>query len=374
MGGDASSLYEYIDGQLRLLCDAVGMPPSGPRAGLSALLDPIGGRQLAEPALWPTDISDDHTPVEFSIACEAGKPPTLRILGERLAQQPGRLANRRAALELVGTLADRFELPLDRFRQVEQVFLDAHPQSDFSVWFSMVFRRTGTPELKIYFNPDARGRHLAPELVAEALCRLGLHGAYSTTLAHGVRPGGLNDLDRFAFFALDLHDRPYARVKLYVAHHDADSDCLVRAAQAVPGVDDTAVTELLRLTGCTGPLTGRPAVSGYTFVDGDTDKPSGYSLYLPIRDYVDDDEQARLAVFAVLERFGLDTAVVDRAIDAVARRPLHAGVGLIAHLSLRLTADSAPGATVYLSSEAYRVTPPRRQGLVPAQLGSESCR
>jgi DMATS type aromatic prenyltransferase len=374
MGGGASCLREYIDDQLRMLCDAVGVAPAGPRAGLRALLDPVGARPLAEPVLWPTDISDDHTPVEFSVACEPGKRPTLRILGERLAPRPGRAANLRAALELVDTLAGRLDLPLDRFHQVRQVFLDGEPRSDFGVWFSLVFRHTGLLEPKVYFNPDARGRDVAPGLVAEALDRLGLYGAYRTTLAHGVRPRQLNDLDRFSFFALDLHDRPYARVKLYVAHYDADSDNLVRAAKAVPGVDETAVRDLLRLTGCTGPLTGRPAVSGYTFVNGDTDRPSGYSLYLPIRDYVDDDEQARRAVFAVLDRFGLDTEVIDRAIDAVARRPLDAGVGLIAHVSLRLTADGVPGATVYLSSEAYRVTPPRRHGLVPAQLGSESWR
>lgn len=374
MGGGTSSLYEYIDGQLRMLCAAVGVPPAGPRAGLGALLDPVGARPLAEPVLWPTDISDDHTPVEFSIACEAGKPPTVRILGERLAPQPGRRANLRAALELVDTLAGRFQLPLDRFHQVRRIFLDGDPRSDFGLWFSLVYRHTGALEPKVYFNPDARGRERAPGLVAAALDRLGLHGAYRTTLANGVRPGRLNDLDRFAFFALDLHDRPYARVKLYLAHHDADSDDLVRAARAVPGVAETAVRDLLRLTGCTGPLTGRPAVSGYTFVAGDTDRPSGYSLYLPIRDYVDDDEQARRAVFAVLDHLGLDTAVIDRAIDAVARRPLDEGVGLIAHVSVRLTADGAPGATVYLSSEAYRVTPPRRHGLVKAQLGSESWR
>lgn len=373
MGGGTALLYEHIDGQLRMLCDAVGVPPEAPLAGVRALLDPIGERPLAEPPLWPTDVSDDHTPVEFSIACDVDKPPTLRVLGERLARRPSRRANLQAAEQLIDTLAARFDLALDRWHQVRRVFLGGEPRADFAIWFSMVFRQVAS-ELKVYLNPDVQGRGRAPQLVADALRRLGLGDAYLTTLAHGVRRGQLNDLDRFAFFALDLHARPHARVKLYLAHHAVDGDDLVRAARAVAGVDDGAVRDLLRLTGCTGTLTRRPAVSGYTFVDGDTDRPSGYSLYLPIRDYVDDDEQARRLVLAVFDRFGLDTAVADRAIDAVARRPLRSGVGLIAHVSLRLAADRVPGATVYLSSEAYRVAPPRRHGRIPAELGSCPCR
>ncbi len=353
MGGAAPSLYEHVSDQLRKLCSVVGLSPHAPLAGLRALIDPIGSRSLAESPVWPTGVSDDHTPVEYSIACDAGRPPVLRVLGETIAPQPGRRANMWAALRLVETLAEQLDLALDRFHRVRKVFLADEPQHDFAMWFSLVHRSDQEQEVKIYFNPDTQGARRAPTLVAEALRLLHRDRAHAA-LTRRLRPA-----DRFVFFALDLHSRPSSRIKVYLSHHDADADDIVHAAGAVPGVDDVAVRDFLELTGCAGPLTNRPPVSGYTFVDDDIDSPSGYSLYLPIRDYVSDDEQARELVHAVLRRFGLDTSVVDRAIDAVARRPLSEGVGLIAHVSLRLAAGRPPGVTVYLSCEAYEVCPPR---------------
>lgn len=132
MGG-ASSLYEHVSDQLRKLCAVLGLPPNAPLNGLRAPIDPIAGRSLAEPPPWPTGVSDDHTPVEYSIACDAGKPPVLRILGETIAGQPSRRANMWAALQLVDTLATRLDLALDRFDRVRQVFLDGDPQHDFTL-------------------------------------------------------------------------------------------------------------------------------------------------------------------------------------------------------------------------------------------------
>ena len=364
MGGAAEMLRDHIAGQLRDLCTAIGLGPAAPLAGLHALLGPAGERRLGDPPLWPTDVSDDHTPVEFSVACEANRPPTLRMLGERMSALPGRSANLRAALDLVDTLSGRFGLALAHFDRVRQVFLNRDPLTDFALWFSMVYRPDSPAEVKVYVNPDTHGPARAPQLVADALGRLGLTGAYATTLRYAVRPNRLGEQDRFAFFALDLHDRPHSRVKLYLSHADSTADDLVRAASAVPGVDSGLVRDFLGVAGCPGPLTGRPAVSGYTFVRGDTNRPSTYSLYLPIRDYVEDDEQARDRVLAVLDRFGLDATVIDRAINAVARRPLADGPGLVAHVSLRLAAHQAPGVTVYLSSEAYS------HQRVPAHSGS----
>lgn len=367
MGGAASAcLREHVNGQLRALCDAIGLGPRDPIGAVDALLAPIGGHPLSEPAPWPTDVSDDHTPIEYSIACEVGKAPALRVLGETVAAQPGRRTNLGSALKLVDQFAGRFNLALDRFRQLCQVFVDREPQHDFAMWFSLVHRRASVPQVKVYFNPDTQGRTAGPHLVAEALRRLKLDGAYPTLLHHAIRPGQLNKQDRFSFFAVDLHSRPDSRVKVYVAHHDVDVTHAMRAAGAVTGVDQSLVADFLETTRCTGPLLRRPLMSGYTFVEGDTNRPSSYSLYLPIRDYVGDDEEARKLVLAVFERFDLDASLADRAISAVAGRPLRDGVGLIPHVSLRLTSAGVAGVTVYLSSEAYQVAPPR----VAAQSGS----
>jgi GNAT superfamily N-acetyltransferase len=360
MSGGATSLYGHLSGQLRVLCTTLGLTPNSALVGVRDLLRPHGGRSLTDPPPWPSGVSDDHTPVEFSVACEAATPPALRILGETVASRPSRRANLDAALRLVASFASRLDLSLDRFHHVRQVFLDADPQGEFSVWFSFVHRQDRAPEIKVYFDPAAQGRARAPELVKEALRRLRLDGAYRTMLAHAVRPGPFGEADRFTFFALDLHSRPHSRVKVYLSHDNAEVRDVTRAADAVPGVDGDLIRDFLTLTGCTGPLTRRPLMSGYSFVQGDTERPSTYSLYLPLRDYVTDDEEAWQRVRAVFDRYGLDWRVVRGAIDAVARRPLRDGVGLIAHVSLRLSAGRPPGVTVYLSSEAYGVAPPRR--------------
>jgi len=68
---------------------------------------------------------------------------------------------------------------------------------------------------------------------------------------------------------------------------------------------------------------------------------------------------------ALLDRYGFDGAVFERAITALTQRLLLDGVGLIAHVSLRL-GPPRPGVTVYLSSEAYRVNPPRSRQITTA--------
>jgi hypothetical protein len=124
----------------------------------------------------------------------------------------------------------------------------------------------------------------------------------------------------------------------------------------VDGVDlDTLAEFCSTAGGGRDRFDGRPLVSSYTFLAG-ADGPLGYSLYVPIRSYVNDDAEARSRVMALLDRHGFDSVALDRAIDAVAGRPLADGVGLIAHVSLRL-GPPRPGITVYLSAEAYQVGP-----------------
>jgi hypothetical protein len=133
---------------------------------------------------------------------------------------------------------------------------------------------------------------------------------------------------------------------------------VVRAAGVVDGVDVTEVAEFCAAAGGgTGPFEDRPLVDSYTLIQG-PDRPVGYSIYVPIRSYVSDDEEARHRVVALLARYGFDSAAFDRAVSAVTQRSLRVGVGLIAHVSLRL-GPPRPGVTVYLSSETYRVSPPR---------------
>lgn len=355
------SLREYTGNQLSRLCAVVGIPEiESPMSVLDALLGASADRCLHEPPLWPSDIADDATPLEFSLAFDRESTPTLRLFGETIASKPGVRANAAACLRVLTSLAEQYALSLDRFHQVQDLFLPQDPRGDFGLWFSVIFRRHATPEFKIYFNPDARGRLQAPVIVAEALRRIGFDHAYHVVTGHGIQR---RQLDRFKFFALDLNAQPQSRVKVYVSHRDAGSTVAHWAASAVPGVDPAEIAEFCSLLGGdTERFTGRPLTSSFAFTDTNPAVPNNYSLYLPIRDAVADDEMARQRVQELMTRHGLDSSVLDRALTAVSTRAPRDGVGLIAHVSLR-RGPARPGMTVYLSSEAYRTTPPRPRPL-----------
>jgi DMATS type aromatic prenyltransferase len=219
----------------------------------------------------------------------------------------------------------------------------------------VVLRPDGQHEFKVYFNPAVRGAERAPDLVAQALTRLGLRQAHDAVITHAVRPGGRSD--HFVYFALDLRPEPHSRVKVYVAHDRARTADLERAARAARGVRPGAARDFCRLMG--GPRVAfaqRPLLSCYAFLPGNGSRPSGYTLHLPIRDYVADDRSALDRTTAVLKRHGSDPSVLDRVLKILARRPLDNGAGLISYVSVRMS-QLQPGITIYLSSEAYGVTP-----------------
>lgn len=352
------SLGEHLGTQLENLAEIVGTDSTAAKKLLTDLLGSTGSRLLTEPPVWPSDVSDDHTPVEFSVAFNNEERPTLRVLGEALGERPSPINNLWAAHRFLRNQAARFKLSMSQFDRVRDVFATRNPEGGFGLWHSLVFRNGRPPEFKVYFNPELKGVGRAPGLVAEALDRLGLGGSYRTALAHSVRPGELGRADRLTFFALDLHDRPHARVKLYMTHHGAQARDLVRAASVVDDIDPNEIIEFCRIAGGGTVAFGRrPLVGSYTFLGG-VDRPVGFSIYVPIRDYVTDDGQARDRVIALLDRYGFSSAQFDRVLAALTPRCLRSGVGLIAHVSLRL-GPPRPGMTVYLSAEAYEVSPAR---------------
>ncbi|MEV6711434.1 tryptophan dimethylallyltransferase family protein [Lentzea sp. NPDC051208] len=362
LSAPAVSLHDFAIGQLRNLLRAVGLADSANTATrlLGEALGPGCRAPLSAVPQWPSFVADDHSPVEFSVALAQNERPAVRMIVESLAEQPGKQANLTAALGVLDRLADRYDLRLGQFDRVRDLFLPDDPQGTFAFWYSLIVQPSGAQAVKVYLNPEARGRESATGLVAEALARLGLDSAFPVVAEHGLRRGGL---DRFSFFALDLTDENRARVKTYVSHDDAMIADVVGAAAATPDVDPALLTDVCELArGGAGPFTRRPLMSSYTFLSGDTDRPSGYSLYIPVRDYVQDDLEACERVLAIMARCGLDTTPFVMALASLVRRPLGDGVGLIAHVSLRLGRPK-PGVSVYLSSEAYDVTPPRTTAL-----------
>ncbi|MEV4312008.1 tryptophan dimethylallyltransferase family protein [Actinocrispum sp. NPDC049592] len=317
---------------------------------LGELLGAAGESNLLGPAEWSSSISDDKTPIEFSVAYDVTGERAVRLLGEAVCASTAR--------EFLDNMASRLNLYTGKLDAVQDLFLPERPSGDFVLWYSMIFRSGSPPVFKVYLNPHARGAENSSDLVAEALGRLGMRNVHKAVVDHALTRG---DKDTFSFFALDLNRTPKSRVKLYVSHESAETDDVERAAALVPGINPMQIREFCAvLGGGKGPFVHRPLISSYSFVEGDTATPSNYSLYLPVRDYVPDDEVARARLVAVMAQYNMDTAELDRSLRAVTARPLRDGVGLIPHVSLRLGAVGS-GITVYLSSEAFSVTPPRQR-------------
>jgi DMATS type aromatic prenyltransferase len=348
-----TSLLDHLGEQSARLCDVTGTDSTSVMRLLADLLGPAGSAGLSDGPAWQSGIADDHTPVEFSVAFNRHGDLTLRILAEALASPAGTRENLAAAYRFIDAQADRFGLATSRLNRVRDLFADPDPDAEFALWFSLVFPAGRQPEFKVYLNPELSGAGRASELVAEAARRLDVTPAYRAVVERACRAGELGGRDRLSFFALDLHDGPHTRIKLYLSQHDAELSDVARAAALVDGVDPDELAAFCAIAGGgPGPYSGRPLVSSYTMTPG-VGEPIGYSVYVPVRSYVLDDEEARDRVALLLDHYGFDATRLDAAITAVAGRSLREGPGLIAHASLRLGPPS-PGLTVYLSSEAYQ--------------------
>jgi hypothetical protein len=92
-------------------------------------------------------------------------------------------------------------------------------------------------------------------------------------------------------------------------------------------------------------------------VDGEP-TPRACTVHVPIRAYAGNDAVARDRIEAVLASLAISAAPYHAAIEALAERPLSAGVGLHAWVSLRME-ETGPRVSLYLSAEAMSVELPR---------------
>lgn len=312
-----------------------------------------GGATAARTPRWPSDICDDGSPFELSVAIDGGVPE-LRILAEVQAPSPNVFSNWRAAVAFTEELESTAGISLARFRAVEELFAPTLATRRFSLWHAVCFRPGEPPDFKLYLNPAASGPGLARGIVEQALSRLGFPEAAAQL------PKSTTS-DRIIYFSLDLaarggvsgHSAPgKARVKVYTAHHDttpAHVEAALRvAAGAVPG-QVSAFCEAMG--GSPGPFHRRPVQTCLSFTTGSAAPTSG-TVYFPVRAYADTDLEVRNRVLAYLPPE--PAAIYRRALEAHAERRLDEGVGMQTYLSLR----QGPGPqriTVYLSPELYSI-------------------
>src|SRR3954451_8650897 len=84
------SLGQLGMGRLASLAEGVGFLPaqiSAMQELFGELLHPWAGDSSSQPPAWLSDVSDDHSPYEFSIAV-GGAQPELRVLVESRGDPP----------------------------------------------------------------------------------------------------------------------------------------------------------------------------------------------------------------------------------------------------------------------------------------------
>lgn len=352
----AATLGALTAGQLRRLCEVAGLDTADADAYGRALVTALGrvaGRPLDLPPASPTFLSDDHTPVEFSLSFTKGSDPTLRVLLEPGCGAGSLARTGRTGLDAVRAMARRWNFSTARLDELADLFLPHSPEGPLALWCALELRSGGVPRVKVYLNPAARGADRATGTVREALHRLGHRSAFAA----------LPDADRLLFFALDLGDWDEPRLKVYLAHQDLSAEEAGGLGRMEPGPPQEEIRAFFRTaTGGTGAddvrLDRRPGQSCHAFTETATGLPGGFTLYVPVRDYARDDAEALERAVAVLERYGMDPGPLLRAVPAVTSRRLQDGVGLIAYLGLAHQHGRPPRVTVYLSSEAYAVRPP----------------
>ncbi|MEU8530674.1 MULTISPECIES: tryptophan dimethylallyltransferase family protein [Streptomyces] len=386
----ARTLGGHTAGQLLRLCEVAGLGPDDAESYAHTLVDALGPaaeRPLDLPPPTLTYLSDDHTPVEFSLSFTQGEAPALRLLLEPGCGAGSLAENGRASLATVREMARRWDFSTERLDELADLFLPSAPHGPFALWLALELRPGGVPRAKVYLNPSASGERRATETVREALRRLGHEDAYATL------PKG----DGHPFLALDLGDWASPRVKVYVRHLglSAEEAGGLSRMPAGTGPGPAEIAEFFRVAsgygdrdayddfgGAAGfgrlPLDRRPGLTCHALTEpgsgaasggaaggvggaaGDWagGAASGFTVHIPVRDYVRHDGEALDRAVALLRGHGMDPGPMVRALSAVTRRRPEDGTGLIAYLALAHQAGRPPRVTAYLSSEAYAVRPP----------------
>jgi DMATS type aromatic prenyltransferase len=350
-----ASLLELGTEQLAALATASGLAAELPRMEqiFTRLLGAAASRTSLTPA-YPSDVVDDHTPYELSLAL-GGATPELRLLVETSDGDDSLVGRWRAARRAGEWLRDEHGADLRRLDVIADLFEPHGEHGLFALWHAIVFKPDAAPETKVYLDLRARGSALAPAILEEALDRLGLAAAYPRLMSDACRRGPV--LDELVYFSLDLAAHDSARVKVYFRHHHAVAADVERVIGNLGGVEAGEITGFCEtVLGDAGPYRARPLVSCWSFSGGGA-RPTGATLYAPIAYYVRDDAEAHARIQRWLGGQLMDVDRYDRSLAAFARRPLDRGVGMHSYVSFKRDANH-PKLTCYLAPEAYQTFAP----------------
>jgi DMATS type aromatic prenyltransferase len=352
--------------KLIALCNALGMSAKTAQVVeiFRAMTTSWGDKKIGDSSGWLSDVSDDGSPFEFSIAFKDERPE-LRILLEAQSTDSNLQSNWQAGLELNQYLAAHFNINLDRFRQIEDLFVPTNSEAKFSIWHSVCFPPDKEPAFKLYLNPQSQQKSRAAAVVEESFVRLGFPHAWSG-LAEIAAQRGPNR-DEFPYFSLDLAADAQARVKVYVRHNDATPADLEQALSLADNYVAGSATEFCQaMAAGQSSFAAKPAISAFSWVEGDDAIPSSGTLHLPISNYATDDRVVCDRLDLYFSQHGLPVSIYQAAIQALATRHLEEGIGMHSYTSLRLDQQQRR-VTLYLNPEVNRVRPPRNIVTAPAK-------
>lgn len=307
---------------------------------------------------WPSDVCDDHSPFEVSVAIN-GRGPQLRVLVEPMDAPPSHSASLAAGLrlrkKLEQNLVPNLAVDFSRLRALEDLLLPPEIKGRFAAWYAVGFERERAPILKGYFNLGVQGPARAPQIAEEALHRLGFHKAWPLMAEIlGRREVGAEEV---VYFALDLSPVAGARAKLYFRHHTPTAAFLEEVSSVARYHQPGAVAEFYRQLsgGSEGPYNGKGAVTCFSFTDPSDARPTTATSYIPVTHHARDDAEIRGRITRYLQAQGLDTAPYLRMLEAYASRPLEDGTGMHTYVAMRW--KGKPRVTVYFSPEVYSSQP-----------------
>ncbi|MEU4805862.1 tryptophan dimethylallyltransferase family protein [Actinosynnema sp. NPDC023587] len=296
---------------------------------------------------YPSFVSRDGFPLEFSVSWRAGVPE-VRVLFESLGAVPSARAAQDAGRALTRSLAGRPGVSLARYLAVEELFVVDEPRPFRpTVWHSLAYRPGERPRYKVYLNPQAHGRSAVPEVMGAAMGRLGLAPAWSAVAARYAELA--DEGHELEFVALDLADTPDARVKVYFRHTGrVDLD---RVASLARTHDPVLAGPAYRDVYGSPALPDNEPMTCLAFRAGAAG-PEEANVYLRLPSEVESEADATDRVGAVLRRFGADHRQYRDVVAALAPRPLGAMVGMQELLSVR-TAAGRPDLGVYFRFAVY---------------------
>ncbi len=349
-------LRERLDGVLSIL----GQNPRRPSAIDAARVLSRGWEQRAStaPPAWASDITDDHTPFEFSVAFGAGSDSARLLTEPRPHLDPTLQASWALASEMHGQLTRQWGADLTQLHRVAHLFApQAASKARFCIWHSAVFGEA-KPDFKVYLNPAIHGEHGSHHLVGEALQRLGYSSAWSSISS--LEGAGT----RAVYFSIDLVPIASARCKIYLAPGEPTAASVSETLGRFPGFRPAVVERLMQhFLGGPGPYSVRPPLLCFALRNG-APTPHSVTVHLPVRCYGARDDWAIAKLICSHLTFAQRVRYL-RLLTAFSKRPLDTGKGVQTYVSLRATPGSE-ALTVYLAPEAYAATSHESQAATQA--------